>query len=360
MRYYDITFSNPDGGIIFGVPNQFTSHPNGIYNPGAMEIEFDITNAFGHFLAQPSHLRIHNPDVNWVNNARSYNGSYVTIRAGFKSGLPLANSSQSGVIAYGIVWNSFGNWMGTDLVLDFLIYPAAGYGSPDLNYSFGTGPTSPYSYTFRWGQQSNTVNSSMLSAIKATLAVNNITLNSESVLNDKLSSPPKTEYSKFCTTFQEFAKTINDISLQVIAPASASTNSGTGTTQNYRGVWIGFLPDGSVLAYDGTSPPGSIQLQYQEFIGQPTWLTDGGIVQSVHPLRNDINIGFDIQYPPNIPAVLNPLFSAAGRYNVLNASAKTLRVQQVRHVGRYRDTSATGWVTYVNAGSAIPVSSYPS
>jgi hypothetical protein len=360
MRYYNITFTPGSGSTLQGVQSNFTSHPGGIFNPGCLEVEFDITNAFGHFLGQPLHLRIHNPTLEWVNNARNYNGSFVTIEAGLKSGLPLANPNQSGVIAYGIVWNSFANWIGTDLTLDFLVYPASQYGSPDLNYSFGTGPGSPSGYSFSWGQQSNTTTSSLLDAISDALTRTGLKLNEKSAIDSRLSSPPKVQYSNFLTTFTEFAKYINDISIQAVAPSSPSTSTGTGKNQDYNGVWLGFLPDGSVLAYDGTTAPGSIQLEYQEFIGQPTWLTDGGVVQSVHPMRNDIGIGFDIQYPKNLPTSLNPLYSAAGRYNALNASAQTLRVQQVRHVGKFRDTSPTGWVTYVNAAGAIPANSYPT
>ena len=199
-----------------------------------------------------------------------------------------------------------------------------------------------------------------MDAIKITLDRLGLKLNKSSSIDSRLSSPPKTKYSNFLTTFREFSKYIADISLQVIAPSSPGTAKGEGTNQKYRGVWLGYLPDKTILAYDGTSPPGAINLQYQEFIGQPTWMTDGGVIQSVHPMRNDISVGFDIQYPKNIPANTNPLFAGAGRYNVLNASSQKLRVQQVRHLGRFRDTSPTGWVTYVNAAGAAPINSYPN
>jgi hypothetical protein len=362
VRYYNIQFADQFGKPIFGVPNRFTSHNAGIFNPGALEVEFDITNAFGHFLAAPTHLRIHNPMIEWVTNARLYNGTYCTIEAGFKHGLPLANPNQSGVIGWGIVQNSFANWIGTDLVLDFLIYPATDFGSPDTNYSFSTGPGTPSVYDFTWGNASyspSAVNGAVpfLEALKATFNKLNITLNG--ILDEKLNAPPKnTTYGFFGTNFREFANYINDISLQVVSPPTL-TGSGAGSFQKYNGVWLGYMPDGTVLAWDGTTPTKTIQLDYAEFVGQPTWLTEGGIVQSVHPMRNDISIGSKIKYPQNLPSVLNPFYAAAGRYNVLSASAQELYVQQVRHVGRFRDTSSTGWVTYINAAGAVPTNPYP-
>ena len=65
--------------MIQGVPNELSSHNNdGSFNPGCLEIEFDITNTFGHFLGAPTHLRIHNPDVNWVEELRGLAQPYLS------------------------------------------------------------------------------------------------------------------------------------------------------------------------------------------------------------------------------------------------------------------------------------------
>jgi hypothetical protein len=355
MRYYKITFKNPDGSKIRGVnqffPDSISSHSDeGIYNPGALEVEFEIANAWGHNLAAQTHLRIHNPTLQMVQNSQQYNGSICEIRAGFMQGLPLANPNQAGVIGYGRVQNTFANWLGTDLVLDFIIYPSSSFGSPDLIFSANTGPGSAISYPFKWTQ------GSILDAIKATFSPLGMTIKGS--VSDKLNNPPLGGVETWLSNYQSFAEFMRGLSISIINPPSQQT-TGTGTNQtatgqgqwqNYLGVQMFWIPNNNeIYVWDGTVPAGAIELKYEEFIGQPTWLSVAGFLQSVHPMRSDISLGFNVKYPQSIPTQANPS-QIAVRDTLVSPSSGLLFVQQVRHVGRFRDTSPTGWVTYIDAG----------
>ena len=355
MRYYKIEFSNPLGGYPANVPAVFESHPNGIYNPGCLEIQFDIANVYGNMSIPATNLRIHNVPVELVKNARSYNGMNVTISGGFKpaspdyqSRMPLEKPTLSGILGQGVVNTCFGNWLGTDLVLDFLIWPSPVLGSNDLVRSPANGSGTVYQYNFDW------TSGSLLNAL--TKMFNSIGL--QMVPNLKIDpifdNPPGAGFKTSYTTFGEMANGILGISIDIKDPPTYSRSANKGVYQEYRGVWVGFKGP-NILVYDGTQKIGAVQLQDDEFIGQPTWVSSDGIVQSVHPMRNDILLGYEIQYPKNIPTIIGPQYSPAGREYSLNASSSTLRVQQVRHVGQFRGTSATSWATYVNAGSAIRI-----
>ena len=109
------------------------------------------------------------------------------------------------------------------------------------------------------------------------------------------------------------------------------------------------------MLFDGTESPVFVQLKFDEFIGQPTWVTDSSMVQSVHPMRNDIWLGYEVRYPAGIPSIIAPQYSPTLKEYNINESAAPLKVFQVRHLGRFRGTGATDWATYVTAGSAIRI-----
>ena len=356
MRYYSVTFTPTDGRKL-SIPVRFSSHDeNGLFNPGCLEVEFEIINAWGHVFASQTHLRIHNPTLDMIRYARQYNGCACEIRGGFKRGLPLANPDQAGLIGYGQVQNCFANWLGTDMVLDFLLLPSIEFGSPDLNYSANTGPGSPFPYQFKWGGEGNA--KTLLEAIQNTFKPQGITVTGS--ISPKTEIAPQTPIIDVRYSFQGFSELINQLSLSVVDPANYRRNGQGGNFQGYLGVSLTYLPGSkTVLAWDGATPQGAINLQPQDFIGQPTWLNAQGFLQSVHPMRADINLGFSVQYPKNLPTIASPAYISAGRFLLVSPSGGSLAVQQVRHVGRFRDQSPTGWATYVDASSAYRVNPEP-
>ena len=353
MRYYSIEFQNPNGGFPSGIPSVFTSHQQGIYNPACPEIEFDIANVYADAVITPTHLRIHNVPLDLVKKSRQYNGMNVTFKAGFKSAvpglkaqLPLENPLQAGIIAQGVVQTCYGNWLGTDLVLDFIIWPNGSLGSSNTIRSFNTGTNSPEAYQFLWEK------GSLTDAIQKTVSDMGIKTVSGNI-NTTLANPPKEPIRNYVTTFASFSKYIQANSVLWVEPPSQEKD-GKGIYQPYLGVRMGFKGNELVL-YDGTESVRTVELKYEEFIGQPTWVTDSGIVQSVHPLRNDIWLGYTIQYPKQTPTIVAPQYAPVLKEYNINESSAPLIVMQIRHVGKYRGATATSWCTYVNAGSAVRI-----
>ena len=364
MRFYRISFRKPDGSQIAGVsqyfPDTFSSHDEfGNFNPGALEVEFEVANAWGHTLAAQTHLRIHNPTLDMVRNAKNYNNAVCEIQAGFKSGLPLANPSQAGIIGLGRVQNTFANWVGTDLVLDFLIWPSSDFGSPDLIFSANTGTGSAVAYNFNWNK------GSLLEAIQQTFQQYGMKVTG--ALSEKLNSPPPGGVQTWLSNYQSYAEFVRSLSISLIDPPSYAV-SGTGTNtsasgqgqfQTYLGAQMFWVPNSKqILVYDGTTKSGVIDLKYEEFIGQPTWLSVAGHLQSVHPMRSDVGLGFQVQYPKSLPTQANAAQFAV-RDQINSPSSGALYIQQVRHVGRFRDTSPTGWVTYIDASPPNRVNPNP-
>jgi hypothetical protein len=148
-------------------------------------------------------------------------------------------------------------------------------------------------------------------------------------------------------SYNQFCMFINDRTRNLVQPNTPREQ------QTYTGVEITFIAKDTILVYDNTIGSGVIKLEADEFIGQPSVFTPIGLqVQSIHPLRADILVSGYVQYP-NISTLVGALPVAGTQNKPITASNKRLWVNQVRHIGRFRDTSAQGWATYVTAGSVL-------
>lgn len=94
MRYYDIQiFSPADGDKPEKLIQQYSSHKNGVYNPGALMIEFDILR-FGESTPQgETHLVIWGIGPKEMQQARQeLFGKKIKVFLGMGKGLPLAGT----------------------------------------------------------------------------------------------------------------------------------------------------------------------------------------------------------------------------------------------------------------------------
>jgi hypothetical protein len=116
---------------------------------------------------------------------------------------------------------------------------------------------------------------------------------------------------------------------------------------NYYGVQVAYDPATSSLnVFDGTQSAGTAkQLNFADFIGQPTWL--GNAVNFKTPMRADLKVGATVAMPQG----LNPINTAQSSIIARNKTAfqGKYQISQVRHVGNYREASADAWVTVVDA-----------
>jgi hypothetical protein len=133
VRYYDLTIQQPGASQPFA---HWTSYPSGKPDSNALNIEFDIPVAPQATPIGMQTVTIYGVPMKMITEAYRLTGAgspgaaptnpmNVVLKAGMGGGLPLENPKQKGVILQGSVFQSFGNWEGTDMTLDVVVSPAA-------------------------------------------------------------------------------------------------------------------------------------------------------------------------------------------------------------------------------------------
>jgi hypothetical protein len=318
-RFYNLQVGN----------SVWSSQLGGVDNPGALDIEFDFfeylygsADAGGDSGA--STLTLHGVALTDLQQAQNFVGRNISLAAGMSAGYPLANPKQAGLVLQGTVFQSFGNWVGTEQTLDFVVVPSgftqANPGNFVLNWQPGTSLQDALTQTFSAAYAKTTPQPKpvfQLSGVYAPIATGHIT-----------------RYS----TLRNLAAAINSMT-------KAASPGGTG-------IYIGFvLATNSILVFDGaqlsTAP---IQIAFTDFVGQPTWI-DANVMQFTTVLRADIVIGSTVKMPqglqdaPGIVTTTAASFPAQQKYKT--SFQGTFFVKSVRQIGAFRDPNGASWVTVV-------------
>jgi hypothetical protein len=140
MRFYRIILKGADNSIFPTTPDGSTwsSHPWGgdTADPGAQEIELDITMLTGH---EPSleACTLTVKGVSWkqISEPAKLVGKHIEVYAGMKPGLPLATvqSRHTGLLASGEIMKSWGNWERNEMSLGVSFGSGADPGSSGTN-----------------------------------------------------------------------------------------------------------------------------------------------------------------------------------------------------------------------------------
>lgn len=332
---------------------QFTSVVDNQNDPGALDIEFDITcSPNGHLLS--GWLKIWGIPQNIISQATNLNKNRIQIYAGFTNGLPIANFEMihQGLIADGMILPCFGNWIGNELSLEFVIN--AGIGGPG-------GPTDPKNIIHNM-PQGTTLGSAISSALTTAFPNYSISVNiSDSLV---LGNPDQ----GFHQSLEQYQNYVKNLSHSIL---------GTPDTTGYQGVTMSSMGN-NIYVTDGTKDGNNIPIQYIDLVGQPTWSPQGNNVLQIKTLlRADITPAgpggnVTITLPPNL--LLSTPRSAASMFlggqilqyqpgDVLLFQGKWT-VINVRHVGRFRQPTGESWVTIIDAvapfSSAIGTSTWTS
>jgi hypothetical protein len=342
VRYYQIDLTNPSGAPIKstslnGLPLS-SLRPDGSTNPAALNIEFDIPIKAYHLPdAYAAHLRIWGLSLNEISQAFNLSGAKINIRAGMAQGLPLANPAQQGLIMTGTVFQSFGNWIGTDQTVEMIFLPLD---NQDL-------PGAIQNFSWNW-----TKGTQMADAIRTTLkaALPNMQANINISPNLVRTSNNQGTYK----SLDEFASHVNEISRDTIADPS------------YQGVSIISTGD-QINVSDGTSTQsGAIQIAFQDLIGQPTWMPSGEVstgpigIQVKTVLRADISVNTIIQLPKTL-AINTPTQQSIGRTNGQLTFSGQYKVLRMHHFGNFRQPDAESWCTTFDCVAiSAPFSGAPS
>jgi len=303
----------------------YTSFVNGKTLPDAWDVELDlpvidVATSQGFGMA-----RVWGISNQEIAQANDLSGKNIAIYGGMQKGLPLANPAQSGLLVQGNILQCYGNNIGVDRTLDFVIQPV----TSSASNPGGIGSIAkPRNIVLNWpkGQPLSSALQSALSTAFPGVTVNvNISANIVRQ-NDEVTAYP---------TLEQLAQYCRQTSLDVVK------------TANYAGVSI--FPSGNTIAVsDGTnqSSAPTIAINYTDLIGQPTWIESPNI-QIKTVMRADLAVWSQIKLPPTLT-----INTAAANSYIVNqklAFQGAFNVVSLRHVGRFRQPTADAWVSVIEA-----------
>ena len=338
MRYYKIVITNPKNNQIvrprsiqsLGVTDAtYTSYANGKNLRGALNVEFDLFTSSYNDSAGASWCRIWGISLEEINQSHDLNNFNIAIYGGMQAGLPLANPKQNGLLVSGWIFQSFGNWIGLDQTLEFIIQ-AGEAPTPAVNGGTGT-LADPKNITHHWIKGNR-----LAEAIRSTLATAFPDYTSDiHISEDLVYTEDDTGYYQ---TVEQYAQYVQRVSESIIGGP------------NYNGVRI-FLQGKTFYVFDGTVNKLPLPIDFKDMIGQPTWIGPG-TMQVKFAMRADIKVGDFIKMPDALVTTTSAAVSS--QVDLQSAFKGTFQVAIVRHSGNFRQSDASSWVTIVDANPVNP------
>jgi hypothetical protein len=334
LRYYRIVITDPASGIVATPPGftpgllggaTYTSFVDGRTLPNAWNVEFDVPVIDAATSQGFSLARVWGISLQEISQARDLVGKNVAIYGGMQKGLPLAKPAQSGLLVSGVIFQAFGNWIGTDQTLDLVISPGPASGSQPG----GVGTlAAPRNLTLNW-QGGKPLGPVLKSCLETGFPGYAVKVN----VNSDLVRPAGDTPTGFYSTLAQLAQDVRGISRSIVK------------TTGYPGVSI--VPTGTAInAFDSPQGDAEVAIAFEDLIGQPTWIESPNIqVKTV--MRADLAIGSKIKLPPTL--VTN---TAQANSALLNQRANFqggFFVVSVRHVGDFRAPGADAWVSVIEA-----------
>jgi len=300
-------------------PRIWTSHPNGVFDPAALDIEFDCQIADYATAPNAFSITIRGVSLADLSQANQFVGMQLSLQGGMKAGLPLANPLRAGPIVNGEVFQAYGNWEGTDMRLDLVVVPSA--------YTLDN----PGNIVLNWraGQP-------LGEALTNTLQVAYPGVPIQMSISDQLVQSHDEVH--FSATLHELAQCIQGIT------------QGHFLGPNYGGVRV-TLANGRFLIWDDTFQPPKIQIAFTDFIGQPTWLKENTMVFKT-AIRSDLQVGALVVMPqglqnkPGMVTTTAQAFPSSINYQIAFQGA--FQITGLRHIGSYRSPDGASWTTVVN------------
>jgi hypothetical protein len=233
------------------------------------------------------------------------------------------------------VFQAFGNWEGTDMRLDLIVYPS--------RHTIDD----PGNFILFWN-----AGQTLAEALKGTLSTVYRGIPITTNIGDNLVLDyPEAHY---CATLEELSALVSDISRDVFRQEVKVT-----------------IQAGKIVIYDTSYKPNPIQIDFTDLVGQPTWLQQG-VMQMKTVMRADLQVGSIIRMPavqlqgkstifPNAPGFTTTYASTGLSANGGGLSstdknsltfANNFQVTELRHLGCFRSPSGEDWVTVFNCAQA--------
>lgn len=313
MRYYDISITPKDGS---SASFAWGSHPGGVFDPGALNVMFDMPVLPYATPSGGQTIMIEGVSLEAISQAQDFVGSQLTFRGGMQKGLPLANPTQAGVLLHGEIFQSFGNWEGTEMVLNFVILPS--------RYT----QTTKGNLVLNWraGQPLSEALQSCLSIAYPDMPIS-INIGSNLVLDN--------DDPHYAGTLEEMAQHIGDL-----------------TDQQFNGQRVTItIQAGKIMVYDTTQKPPVIEISFTDMIGQPTWI-EPQIMQMKTVMRADLQVGSIIRMPQgmqNVPGLITTWpDSLPSSIKYQSAFQNNFLIREVRHIGNFRSPDGADWCSVFN------------
>jgi hypothetical protein len=333
MRFYEITLTPPGGTT---PTRTWSSFPNGQFDPGALNVEFDLAVApyatpvggqsitiEGISIADLMQTQQFGPRIV---NGQQQPGMTLELKGGMGKGLPLANPAQQGTLLKGQIWQSFGNWEGTEMTLDFVVLPG------------GFDSSAPGNFVLDWraGQPLSTALQNCLSVVYPGVP---LSLNISDQLVQSHDDP------HMGGTLEELSQHIQEVTRgQFIGPT-------------YSGVQIA-MQAGALTVFDSTWTPPAVQLNFTDLVGQPTWI-DPVTLQMKLVMRGDLQIGALVKMPTGLSGKAGQVIASGNSLpsslNYLTTFSGSFQVNELRHIGNFRSSDGGSWVTVINCVPLTPL-----
>jgi hypothetical protein len=310
----------------------WTSVPNGVFDPNALLVEFDFL-SFNNASSgtDGATITIHGVGFSNITQAQKFTGRTVQVRAGMSGGLPLEDPTQAGLILSGQIVQAWANWVGTEMDLNFLVFPSKNtYREPGqfvVNWPAGTPLQSALTVTLK-------------TAFPGLTPI--FDLSQPYILGRNV--------NHMCRTLQE------------LAPLIKSTTA----TPGFAGVTVSTPINNTIVVSDNLNVIGQAQpkqIKYTDLIGQPTWIGSASMMVTT-VMRADIQVGSLVLMPvgPGGPGQVtltnvgvNPGQIQPSNTNYATAFQGQFQVTAIRHVGNSRDTGPTAWVSIFECKPITPL-----
>jgi hypothetical protein len=286
-------------------------------DPFALNVEMDVTVAAQHSAVSGSFVRVWGTPLQTILTANQFNNQQIQVYGGMQQGLPLSNPAQEGLLVQGTIFPCVGNWVNTDMTLDFYLAPPTG----------GTAVPTAANVTHNWPQGtplSQALQQTLSKAFPGLTPNIKISPNLQLAYNDR----------GFYQNIQQYAQYIFNISKSIMGANNA----------NYLGVQMS-LQGNKINVFDGTQ--GQNQgpvINPTDLVGQPIW-TGPKTIQFKTVMRGDISLFQTV----TLPKTLATLTAAAGSQlpgsTASNIIQGSVTIQSIRHVGNFRQPDWASWVS---------------
>lgn len=319
MRYWRLDITSPAGAPL--LPSSLKGQkltsllPDGKFNPASLNIELDITQSPMHAPTGSSYVRIWGLGLRDLGHAFDLNGANISVFGGMAKGLPLANPAQSGLLAKGMIVQSFGNWVSVDQTLDLILASPTGTADDPLNW------------VLNW--QAGTTLASALTNTFATVypkAKQNVSISSRLTLNH--------DEVGHWDSLEQFGGWLFRRSKAII------------TDPGYPGVNLSYDGDaagnGTIRVSDFTGPPNPVkQILFRDLIGQPVWIAPLTIQAKV-VMRADLDLFDLVSLPTGLVTTTAQAFS---RFQDKSSFSGNYQITDIHHYGNARQPDAASWNT---------------